>query len=128
MYGLLAADLGNIFMEVTNHSRGHVQSTLSGIIPTLGVFVSREQTWVRLIFSIQLNLASESFDSDSTHDSQWLSGIDSNQLTTLNGFLEFDSNRLTPQISFQNCDSDQLMTQKTFQNFDSNQLMTQKAS
>ena len=84
------------------------------------------QTWVRLIFSIRFNSVSESFDSDSTHDSQWLSKIDSNQLTTQNGFLEFDSNRLMTQMAFQNFDSNQLMTQKAFQQFDSNQLMTQK--
>ena len=46
------------------------------------------------IFPIRLNSVSESFDSDSTHDTQWLSNIDSNQLTTQNSFLEFDSNRL----------------------------------
>ena len=45
-------------------------------------------------FSIRFNSVSESFDSDSTHDSQWLSKNDSNQLTTKNGFLEFDSNQL----------------------------------
>ena len=77
-------------------------------------------------FSIRLNSVSESFDSDLTHDSQWLSKIDSNQLTTENGFLEFDLNRLMTQMAFQNFDSNQLMTQKTFQNFCSNRLMTTK--
>ena len=54
---------------------------------------AHDHTWARLIFSIRLNSALESFDSDSTHDSQRLSKINSNQLTTQNGFLEYDSNR-----------------------------------
>ena len=45
-------------------------------------------------FPIRFNSVSESFDSESTHGTQWLSNIDSNELTTENGFLEFDSNRL----------------------------------
>ena len=52
------------------------------------------------IFFIRFNSVSESFVSDSTHDWQWLSKIDSNQLTTRNSLLEFDSNRLTTQMAF----------------------------
>ena len=77
-------------------------------------------------FSIRVNSVSESFDFDSTHDSQWLSRIDSNQLATQNCFLEFDSDRLMTQMAFQNFGSNQLITQTAFQNIDSNQLMTQK--
>ena len=48
-------------------------------------------------FSIRFNSVSESFDSDSTHDLQWLSKIESNELTTQNGFMDFhnfDPNQL----------------------------------
>ena len=89
------------------------------------------------IFPIQCNSVSESFESDSTRDPQWLSRIDSNQLTTQKGLLEFDSNRLMVQMAFQNFDSNrlkrlssfdsyQLTTQKVLQNFDSNPLTTHK--
>ena len=78
-------------------------------------------------FSITFNLVSESFGSDSTHDLQWLSRIDTKQLTTRNGFLELDSNRHVTQMAFQNFDSNRLTTQKAFQRFDSNQPITQKA-
>ena len=91
--------------------------------------------------SIRFNSVSESFDSESTHDSQWLSKIDSNQLTTQSNLLEFDSNRLVtthdsksfPQFRFKlthdskrfsNYGSNRLMTKKIW-NIDSNQLMTQ---
>ena len=40
-------------------------------------FMPLNQTWVRLSFFI-FNSVSESFESGSTHDSQWLSRIDSN--------------------------------------------------
>ena len=91
-------------------------------------------------FSVRFNSVLESFDSDSTHDSQWLSRnwlksthdskwlskFDSNRLPTQMAFQNFDSNRFTTKNAFQNFDSNQLMTQKTSQNFDSNRLMTQK--
>ena len=85
--------------------------------------VSIYQTLGR-IFSIQFNLVSESFDSDSNHDSQSPIRIDSNQLTIRNGLLEFHSNLLMTQMVFQNFDSNRLTTQKTFRNIDSNQLIT----
>ena len=76
------------------------------------------------LFFIRSSSVSESFDSGSNHDSQ---RIDSNQLTTQNGFLQFDSNRLMTQMNFRNFDSNQLMTQKAFDDFDSNHFMTQNA-
>ena len=78
-------------------------------------------------FFIRFNSVSESFDSDASHDSQSLSRIDSNQLTTRNAFLEFNSNRHMTQMAFQNFDSNRHMTQKAFQGFLSNQLTIQKA-
>ena len=79
------------------------------------------------LFSIRSSSVSESFDSDSNHDSQRLSRINSNQLTTQNGFLQFDSNRLLTQMNFRNFDLNQLMTHKAFDDFDSNHFMTQKS-
>ena len=69
------------------------------------------------VFFIRFNSVSESFDSDSTRESQWLLRIDSNQLMTRNGFLEFKSNQVMTQMTFQNFDSNRLTTQKTFQFF-----------
>ena len=63
-------------------------------------------------FSNRFNSLSESFDSDSTRDSQWLSRVDSNQLMPRNGFPEFDSNRLMTQMAFQTFDLMQPMDQK----------------
>ena len=78
------------------------------------------------IYLIRFNSVSASFDSDSNHDSQWLSRMDSNYLTTRNGFPEFDSNRLMTQMAFHKLNLIQPMDQKAFQNLDLNQLMTKK--
>ena len=96
-------------------------------VKTGGVAMTPSRSWVRFSFFIRFNSVSESFDSDSTRDSQWLLRIDSNQLMTRNGFLEFESNQVMTQMAFQNFDSNRLTTQKAFQSFDSNQLATEKA-
>ena len=102
------------------HQMFEAKNELSRMWPRIrhGVtYGSHRQTWVRVNFFDLIQLSLKSFDSNSTHDSQWLSKIGSNQLTPQNGFLEFDSNRLMPQMAFQNFDLHQLVTQNAFLEF-----------
>ena len=90
----------------------HVWPTETETNTTLTRCPNRGADMVLLIFfldSIQLSLRRFWFWLNSWLT--WLSRIDSNQLMTRNGFLEFDSNLLMTQIAFQNFDSSRLATQ-----------------
>ena len=88
------------------------------------------------LFSIRFNTVSESFDSDTTHDSPWLSKNWFKSTHDSNGFPEFRLKSTSDSNTFQKVDSDQLTTKKNFQNLfdsrlkqtfwniDSNQILT----